>query len=140
MKSVAQRRVGLDTSFVLRLLVGEPVDQAQAAVAYLDLLKTSGKRAVVNDLVISETYFALQHHYGVPKQVALDHLREFLASPEIEATGEALTLLQMTGLGKAKPGFVDRLIHAHYLNEADGMATFEKAPAKLPKVVIPKRI
>jgi hypothetical protein len=44
------------------------------------------------------------------------------------------------GNPKAKPGFVERLIHAHYLNEADGMATFEKAAAKLPKVVIPKRI
>ena len=140
MKKAVHRREGLDTSFVLRLLVGEPVDQAQAAVAHLDLLKASGKQAVVNDLVVSETYFALQHHYGVPKQVALDHLRQLLESPEIEAAEQTLALLQQPGLGKAKPGFVDRLIHAHYLTEAGGMATFEKAAAKLPKVVIPPRV
>lgn len=38
------------------------------------------------------------------------------------------------------PGFVDSLIHAHCLNESGGMATCEKAAAKLPNVVNPPRI
>jgi predicted nucleic acid-binding protein len=129
--------VGLDTSVILRLLVGEPVAQASRAVAELDRMRAQGKQGAVSDLVVSETYFALQYHYDVPKQVALDKLREFLESPEIEPLGEALTILQQSNLAKAKPGFVDRMIHAEYLKKASCMVTFEKASAKLPSVAIP---
>lgn len=138
MSRLALKSVGLDTSFVLRLLTGEPTDQAAAAVAWLNALRSSGKQAVVSDPVAGETYFALHYHYGVPKQLALDKLREFFESPEIAATGEALAVLREPGLGKARPGFVDRLIHAGYLKEASGMLTFEKAAGKFPRVVIPK--
>ena len=84
------QRFGLDTSFVLRLLTGEPSFLAAKAVKRLDALRSAGERAVVGDLVVCEAYFALQHHYDVPKQVALDKLREFLESDEIAAIGESL--------------------------------------------------
>lgn len=129
--------VGLDTSFILRLLVGEPAPQARRAVAELDKLREQGKRGAVSDLVASETYFALQYHYDVPKQIALDKLREFLESPEICPLGEALAVLREANLAKAKPGFVDRMIHANYLKSTSAMLTFEKASAKMPSVVIP---
>lgn len=138
MSRIQHHRVGLDTSFILRLLVGEPVSQAEKAVARLDALRASGKQAAVSDLVISESYFALQYHYGVPKQLALDKLKELLEAPGIVAIGQALSILQTPGLGTAKPGFVDRLIHAHYLHETAGMLTFEKAAAKLPQAILPK--
>lgn len=136
--SVQSQRVGFDTSIVLRLLIGEPAAQATKAVAMLDELRASGKKGVVSDLVVTEAYFALQYHYEVPKQLALDKLREFLESPEVETTGQALSILAQPNLSKAKPGFVDRLIHAQYLQTASGMMTFEKAAAKLPQVTIPK--
>ena len=138
MKRHPSHYMGLDTSFVLRLLLGEPVAQAEKATAQMDELRSNGQRAAVCDLVFSEAYFALQHHYEVPKQIALDKLREFLESPEIVATGEAASILAQSGLGKAKPGFVDRLIHAHYLRETSGMVTFEKAATKLPGVILPR--
>lgn len=125
---------GLDTSFVLRLLVGEPTAQAKKAAAIMDELRAEGKWGAVNDLVVSETYFALTYHYEVPKQLALDKLREFLESPEVLATGHALATLAEPNLGKTKPGFVDRMIHAQYLEIASGMLTFEKAAVRLPRV------
>lgn len=128
---------GLDTSFVLRLLLGEPIDQAVKAVEKLDELKGRGDKGAVSDLVVSEAYFALQYHYGVPKQLALNKLREFLQSSEIEATGQSLGILARANLGRAKPGFIDRMIHAEYLQTSSGMLTFEKAAAKLNKVTIP---
>ena len=57
-------KAGLDTSVVLRLLLGQPADQAARAVAFLDELSRGGHHAVVSDLVVAEAYFALQHHYG----------------------------------------------------------------------------
>jgi len=126
--------VGLDSSCVVRLLIGEPADQAAKAVAALDKLRSEGYRAAVSDLVVSEAYFALQYHYDVPKQYALDQLRQLLSSPEFVALGNALSILDQPNLGKAKPGFVDRLIHAEYLSQTTGMLTFEKSGHKLPAV------
>lgn len=59
--------VGLDSSVVLRLLIGEPVELAEVAQAFLDELFELGKKAVISDLVVSEVYFALQYHYQVPQ-------------------------------------------------------------------------
>lgn len=128
--------VGLDTSFVLRLLTGEPAPLAARASEELDALRAVGKKAVVSDLVVSEAYFALRYHYEVPKQLALDKLLEFLEDAEIVASGESLAVLRRPGLGKAKPGFVDRVIHAQYLRVASGMLTFEKSASKLPQAIV----
>ncbi len=130
--TATNRRVGLDTSFVLRLLVGEPAAQARRATAQLDALREANQKAAVSDLVVTETYFALQYHYEVPKQLALDTLKEFLESPEVASAGEALEVLLEPSLGRANPGFVDRLIHANYAKTAASMLTFEKAAGKLP--------
>jgi predicted nucleic-acid-binding protein len=127
-------KAGLDTSVVLRLLLGQPADQAARAVAFLDELARAGHRAVVSDLVASETYFALQHHYGVSKQEALMGLRQLFADGEIEPLGAVAGVLVVEGLASAKPGFVDRLIHGAYAGSADEMATFEKAAGKLKSV------
>lgn len=127
-------KTGLDTSVVLRLLLGQPADQAARAVAFLDELSRAGHRAVVVDLVVAEAYFALQHHYGVSKQDALTGLRQLFADGEIEPLGAVAAVLATDGLASAKPGFVDRLIHGAYASAADGMATFEKAAAKLKSV------
>jgi predicted nucleic-acid-binding protein len=127
-------KTGLDTSVLLRLLLGQPSDQAARAVAFLDELTLGGHRAVVSDLVVAETYFALQHHYGVSKPDALQGLRQLFASGEIEPLGAAAEVLAVHGLASVKPGFVDRLIHGAYANEADEMVSFEKAAGKLKSV------
>jgi len=85
---------------------------------------------VVSDLVVPEAYFALQHHYGVSKRDALRGLRSLFAGGEIFPLGAAAEVLATDGPASAKPRFVDRLIHGGYAAAA-GMATFEKAAAKL---------
>jgi len=126
--------VGLDTSVVLRLLLGQPADQSQRAVAFLEEAARRGEQAVVSDLVVAETYFALQYHYGVPKKEALAALRRMLADEEIESQGVAAEVLAMEGLASAKPGFVDRLIQSTYVSAGGSMATFEKASGRLQSV------
>lgn len=135
--SQASDLIGLDTSFVVRLLVGEPVAQAKRAVAQLDAIRSEGKRCAVSDLVVSEAYFALQYHYEVPRKHALDTLKAFLESPEIMPTGESLAIMRQSDPGKSKPGFIDRIIHAQYMRDAAMMLSFEKAAGKLPGVHIP---
>ncbi len=128
--------VGLDTSVVLRLLTGEPENQAKAAVAALDEIVTNGGKAAVSDLVVTETYHALQYHYGVPKPEALETLRTFLLSDEIHSLGSAAQILQQPNLAQAKPGFVDRLIHGEYNQHCAKMISFERAAKKLPNASV----
>ena len=130
-------KMGLDSSVVLRLLMGEPEAQARVALRWLREARAAGMTLVVCDLVASEVYFALQHHFGVSKADALKHLSQFLTSGEVSADGAVASVLAMPGMATAKPGFVDRLIHAHYTDGKDaGMATFERAAQSLPGVVL----
>lgn len=121
---------GLDTSVVMRLLTGDPRDQAESAAAFLSDSKAAGDRLLVTDLVIAEVYFALQSKYKVPKAEALLRLREFVGGGEVEA-GAASNVLQMSNLASAKPGFVDRLIHAAYADDQARLVSFEKSAGKL---------
>lgn len=127
--------VGLDTSVIVRVLTGEPEDLALHAVRYLEERRRVDDRVLVCDWVLAEAYYALQHHYGVPKRDTLDALRSFLDSPGIEGTGEVSEVLETPRLESANPGFIDRVIHRHYERVgADELVTFEKAAAKLAGV------
>jgi len=128
-------KMGLDSSVVLRLLTGEPSAQAQAALRWVMNAKARGIHLVISDLVASEVYFALQHHFNVSKAEALRHISMLLTSGDIETNGVGTGVLATPGLATAKPGFVDRLIHEQYLRDrAVGMATFERAVRTLSHV------
>ena len=72
--------IGLDTSVVLRLLVGVPEAQARAAQRRLEHAIEQGESVIVCDLVIAEAYYALQFHYDVPKAEARRMLMRFVRS------------------------------------------------------------
>lgn len=131
--SEAHRKVGLDTSVVVRLLTGEPPDQAERAMQLLQDLSARGSKAIISDMVVAETYFALHAHYGIPKRQALRAIRDLLESGEIEPAsgGCALDVLRQMERAEQKPGFVDRLIHAQYMRSAQSVASFESAFRKL---------
>lgn len=126
-------RIGLDASVVLRLLTGEPEHLATLAARRVESSLLGGDTVLVSNLVVSEACFALQHHFGLSKAQALEVLGEFLRQGGIEAAGSAHAILRMPNLAVARPGLVDRLIHAEYLRVADEMLTFEKSAARLPR-------
>jgi predicted nucleic-acid-binding protein len=130
--------VGLDTSVVLRLLVGAPAGQARAALGFVRQNLAAGRRVVASDLVVSEAYFALHAHYDVPKPEAVAALLEMLRSGLVEpADGPAVTrALETAARAPAKLGFVDRLIHAQYERMSATMVTFERAAARLASTTV----
>jgi predicted nucleic acid-binding protein len=130
--------IGLDTSVVLRLLVGSPPKQARAALEFVREGVAAGVRIVASDLVVSEAYFALHAHYGVPKIEAVSALLEMLGSGLVEpADGPGiLAVLSAAGRSSAKPGFVDRLIHDQYRRASASMVSFERAARRLPATTI----
>jgi predicted nucleic-acid-binding protein len=124
--------IGLDTSVVLRILVAEPADLAQCALRELRRCLAEGQEVRVSDLVVAETYYALQFHYRVPKVEALTILNAFLAKSGVQCLGTADKVLKVPNLATSNPGFVDRMIHAEYRQDGSDLLTFEKAAGRLP--------
>ena len=123
--------VGLDTSVTLRLLVGVPEDQTAIA---RKLVSQSSTPVAISDLVISETYFALRHHYGVPHATAVSAIASLLADARVQATGVAPTVLTEPDARapEPRPGLIDRLIHADYNRQSLDVVTFDRDFGKLP--------
>jgi predicted nucleic-acid-binding protein len=126
----------LDTSAVLRLLIGQPVDQHQRAAQFLAERLAAGDLVHVGDLVLAEAYFALQHHYAMPKADALTVLALFAQHSGVCLAATAQTVLATPQLASTKPGFVDRLIHGASQFAGHTLVTFEKAAKKLPDTVV----
>ncbi len=124
--------VGLDTSVVIRLLVGEPEEQAQCAWDFLGECGAKRAKAHVSGLVVAEAFFVLQHHYGVPLELALQQLAGLLDDSRVSSDPEVDEVLRTPGLARARPGFVDRLIHQQHRGEGRTLITFDKLAGRLP--------
>lgn len=121
--------IGLDTSVVVRLLVGEPEAQAAAARRLID--GAGPGTLVISDVVIAESYFALRHHYGAPHGKTVDALRGLLADRRVYSNGTARRVIDTASARETAPGFVDRLIHAGYESEGMGTVTFDRDASRL---------
>ena len=124
--------LGLDTSVVVRLLVGLPAAQARAARQRIERAVDEGEIVLVSDIVIAESYFALQHHYDVPKAEARQLLLRFVDSGvvELEPPGARHALAAQAG-----PGLVDRFVHGRYRARGAVTVTFDARLARLQRSV-----
>lgn len=129
-------RAGLDTSVLMRLLTGQPAPLAEVAREYLAEVEESGSVVFVSNLVVSEAYFACQHHYRMAKADVLAGLLTLLSKPTFVVQQALLDLLTIDGLATAKPGFLDRLIHTEYAASGLKLVTFEKAANRLSEVLV----
>ena len=122
----------LDSSVVLRLLMGEPVGQCRQASHFLKGQLAAGFTVQVGDLVLAEVYFALQSFYQLSKKDALEALSLFIQHSGVVVTQTAHDVLALPNLAAAKPGFVDRLILGDCQAQGRTLVTFEKSAKKLP--------
>ena len=120
--------LGLDTSVVVRLLMGVPEAHTRAARRRLERATEAGETVLVSDLVLTEAYHALQHHYGVPKGEARSLLRRLVESRAIQLEPPAADAA-LAAVGGA--GLVDRLIHLRYRSVGAVTVTFERRQGRL---------
>ena len=104
--------LGLDTSVVVRLLIGQPAEQAEAARHLVD--DQPRGTCAISDIVVGEAYFALRHHYLVPHARAVGALSALLADPRLRSTGVARHVLARMSGKESGAGLIDRLIHGGY--------------------------
>ena len=125
-------RYALDTSVLVRILTGLPQPLAANVAMALEKKRRAGDSFVVSNLVLSEAYYAVQHHYGVDKAAALVALRELSLQRGFEFSDEAKGALALPNIAKASPGFVDRLIHGEQVVRGVKVLSCEKDFRKLP--------
>ena len=87
-------------------------------------------------MVLAEAYFALQYHYGFPKDAALKSLCQFVEQPAVAVSQYALEILSLPDLSSANPGFLDLLIYGFSKAQSCKLVTFEKKARKLEGVII----
>ncbi len=131
-------RAALDTSVVMRLLTGQPMELASLARSFMAETERSGAKVFVSNLVIMEAYFACQHHYGMPKVAVINGLAKLVSLTTFVVHPLLIELLSMPGLESAKPGFLDRLIHAEATTARLPLVTFEKSSSRLSQTTVLK--
>jgi predicted nucleic acid-binding protein len=120
--------IGLDTSVVVRLLVGLPQTQFRAARKRLDVAHAEGRVVLVPDLVIAEAFHALTHHYQIPEDAIRTRMLEFLRSGLVQADPPGAE----HALDAAGPaGVVDHLIHQRCRERRATLLTFDRRQARL---------
>ena len=122
--------VGLDTSLIVRLLIGEPEEQVRAVWTLVQSESDAGRPPLVADLVVAESYFVLMHHYSIPALQAVTALAALLADERL--VGESAAELLAEPLSdRSALDFDDLLIHRHYSHAGRTFATFDKRAARL---------
>ena len=125
-------RYGLDTSVVLRLLVGTPEAEATAARVFVAQVAEQRGECVISDVVIAESVFALKAHYGVEHERAARAMLDLGRARPMHISTAAVTALDALVNRSAGAGFVDRLIHSGYQSELAPLVTFDRKAGRLP--------
>ena len=127
---------GLDTSVVVRIISGLPEGVAEKVGEHIAAEIAGGDDFAVSALVLSETYFALQHHYAFTKEEALQSLLAFSCTEGIRVAESIRAILESPNLAKAKPGFVDRMIVGEYAMAGSDTYSCEKSFCRLDGTVV----
>lgn len=122
---------GIDTSIFVRLLTGQPEADYQVAIKRLTALRAAQPQPItVANIVITEAYAVLQHHYALSKTDTREAMLAVLTSGLVEpASGDVvLEALRST----KEPGLTDRLIAVDYATQSAVVLTLDRKMAALP--------
>ena len=124
------RHYGIDTSVLVRLLTGTPPDAYSRCVERLLALVGSGAEIFASNQVIGETFFAVQHHYGVSAADARSELSKALRSGLVAPLNGRTVIEALEATGG--PGLFDRLIADDYARADLHVLTLDRKMASLP--------
>lgn len=123
---------GMDTSYLLRLLTGQPTELAELALARYQEAVGRGDSFSVSDMVVTEAYYALQHHYGKSKEESIEALKGISEDDSIAFSAGFESVIRLSNLAKASPGFLDRVLSADYRSRGQITISCEKSFRRLP--------
>lgn len=125
--------VALDTNVVVRLLVADDVDQAQAAHALIQATHSAGGQAFIHQGVLLETEWVLRSRYRLSREEIAFAFSALLETQELEVH-RADIVEEALYLFKDRPGadFADCMHVANALHGGRTFFTFDQKAARLP--------
>ena len=125
------RRLGIDTSVLVRLMTNEPVAAHEHCVRELTALANDGVEVVASNQAIGEAFISVQHHYGSSREAARRSLLDVLESGLVSPLNGDAVLEELRASGGA--GLFDRLIADGYRREGLETLTLDRRMARLPQ-------
>lgn len=123
-------RVGIDSSVLMRLVIGEPPDLHAYCVERLNELQREGVRVFASSQVIGETYITAHRYYGASFESVRAKLLEVLTGGVVEPQNGQAVLDALTATDA--PGLIDRLIVDGYAQTGMDTLTLDRAMSRLP--------
>lgn len=125
-----RRRIGIDTSVLVRLVTGRPPDMYSLCVERLTALIADGTEIFASNQVIGETFVVVQHHYGATKEDARAELCNTLSSGLVAPLNGQAVIEALSASGG--PGLFDHLIANDYAQADLHVLTLDRKMASLP--------
>ena len=124
-------QLGIDTSILVRLVAREPQADYEECLRLLsDLVMAQGYEMLASNLVISEAYFALTHHYSISSADARAGIAAVLTSGLVAPLNGQAALDALDATGGA--GLSDRLITTGYARAGMVTLTLDRQMGNLP--------
>lgn len=122
---------GVDTSVLVRLLVGEPASLVALVRERLLAAFRSAEPVQASDVVIAEAYYALKYHYESDPAAIRAALFSMLTSGLVQPESGSAVLEVLAAKPGGKSGFVDRLIQSRYERAGLTTLTMDRAQSRL---------
>jgi predicted nucleic acid-binding protein len=123
--------IAIDTSVLVRYLVGSPAAEAGAAARLID---DAGEVIGMSPVVLVETAHVLRTQYGVARERVLDELIGVIQRENVQLLGSRTEpVLEMLVQARSMPGrpIPDALIVAAAMGaDAAALATFDRGQAR----------
>ena len=126
--------IGVDTSVIVRLLVGDDEKQTDAASRYLKQHCSSDDPALLSDIVLVECAWVLEDVYEYSRAQIGDAIDGLLATAQLRAADASAVSMALQRFRSGAADFAHCLLG---VNNADAgceyTATFDRKASKLPE-------
>ena len=126
-----RRRIGIDTSVLVRLVTEDPPATFRHCVNKLRLLiEEQGCEVFASNQIVGEAYATLRHHYGASDHQARTGLQRAFESGLVAPLNGQAVVEALSATGGA--GVFDRLIAGDYSRAGLDVLTLDRKMALLP--------
>ncbi|MBV9218815.1 MAG: type II toxin-antitoxin system VapC family toxin [Methylobacteriaceae bacterium] len=102
--------IGIDTNILLRYLLADDAGQSPKAKRLIDGTCTPESPALINAIVLAETYWYLALRRRVPKSEIIDAFDVLLSHPNLRIDERDAALNALAAFEEGSAGFVDYFI------------------------------
>jgi predicted nucleic-acid-binding protein len=130
--------LAVDTSVLVRLLVGDDQAQRRAAMSRLRTMRRAGEGALVGPVVLAETGWVLSSVYGYDRSAIVAALRGVLATPPFVVAQRDAVIAALAAFERGPADFSDYLIlELARLEGCSALLTFDRRLLKDASCQVP---